>query len=1160
MGALLTGATSSYTMAGEMVPEGTDAVPQLLDEIAGQTLQIVADAEQESAQDALLFEDLDVPVFAASSGDALLEEDSGAEDWVEEIPEEGEEEPLFLEGGDLIVDDSADLGEEDLPEAGEVSAVDEADGDLPEAGEVSAADDADGNMPEASEVSSVDPENADTAEGEDVPETPEEGTEDLPFEEPETEDLYALEEIELETEEDAVLMLEETVEDAAEAMEVSDKDFSFVYTDEYEEEAAITGYYGTDESVNIPSYLYVEQNDDEIQVRVTEIRNWYSPNVDVTYIYVPYTVELIGRRAFENYESLETIVFEKSPAAASEGLMEIGRYAFSGAKGLTSVTIPATVGTIEEEAFAFSGLKDLTFEEGSEADIYEQAFTRTPLETINFPEDGQIFIGREAFIYCQSLENLTITGVSHLGNGAFSDCALKNVQISCALETIGGRAFSRNSDLVSASIKSVTQIQYGAFSGCVKLDQIDFPEKFVRMGIDAVSRTKWLSDQAEGPVNVPGLINCLYLYKGTAPADYEIPEGYTRINSGAFAGQGILTSVKIPETVKSIGFEAFLGCSSLEEVEIPETVTSIEPYAFGFTYSDYSGRFAYDRDDYSNYVTRSEFVIKGYPDTAAEEYAEKFGITFVNLLKEGSESPFLFELDNAGKATITGYVGTDTAVKVPGMVTDNTGEHEVIAIGRDAFYGEEGISSVELPASVKMIEEFAFAFSRIRTLTINNAALSVGDNAFTASQIAKINFPAGGNVKIGRSAFSGCSGLKTLNLEGVSEIGAYAFDECENLQEVTAGSKMRRVAQEAFRFDKNLYKVDLKSVTTIEYAAFSWCSRLTNVIFPAKMEKIDYLAFTGTYWLNRKPNGPVVQSGVLYIYNGKTPKYLTIPSGVTYITPQAVRYKPELEAIELPATLKEVGAEAFIDCLNLKSVHIPSSVVKVGDYAFGYKLVGPNEGGTKYLFEGRTNHYVKKAPALTIYGMPGTAAQDYAKANGFAFYPLDDKGQQPAIILNVSGKLPMKVGQIFSGVTATCTFPKDKIVKWSSDKPRIVSVNALTGKLTAKKVGIATITVTSRLGGKASFVVTVGKKKIKTKGITVPSAKKKKVTLKKKKSQTLKALLNPLTSQEKITFKTSNRKVVTVTKKGRIKALKKGKAKITIRSGRKKIVITVKVK
>ena len=1145
MGALLTGPVSSYAMAEEAVPEESAASSELLDEITEQTLQIVAQAEDEIAQDVPFFEDSNVPVAAASSGDAFPEEDPAAEDWAEEIAEEGEEELLFLEGGDLIVDDSADFGEEDLPEAGEIPAVDDADGDLPE----------------AAEVSSADPVNADAAEGEAVPDTLEEGTEDLPFEEPETEELYALEEIELETEDDALLMLEETAEDAADALEVSDKDFSFVYRDEYEEEAAITGYYGTDENVNIPSYLHVEEDGGEIQVKVTEIREWYTPNVDVTYIYVPCTVERIGDHAFLDCESLETIVFEKSPATAVEGLMEIGRDAFNGAAGLASITIPATVGTIEEGAFTFSGLKSLTFEEGSEADIGEWAFSRTPLESISFPQDGQIRIGREAFMHCRSLEDLTITGVSYLRNGAFCDCALKSVQINCDLKTIGGRAFSRNSDLVCASIKSVTEIQYGAFSGCVKLDQIDFPRKFIRMGIDAVARTKWLSDQAEGPVNVPGLVGCLYLYKGNAPADYEIPEGYTWINSGAFAGQRNLTSVKIPATVTGIGFEAFLGCSSLEEVEIPATVTTIEPYAFGFTYSDYTGTSVYDRDDYCNYITRSEeFVIKGYAKTAAEEYAEKFGITFVDLSKDETESPFLFVIDNAGKATIIGYVGTDSAVKVPGKVTDDAGEHEVIAIDANAFKEEVGISSVELPASVKTIGESAFAFSRIRTLTIKNASLVIADNAFMASEIAKINFPAGGSVKIGRSAFSGCSGLKKLNLEGVSQIGAYAFDGCENLQEVTAGSKMKQIAQEAFRFDKNLYKVDLKSVTTIEYAAFSWCSRLTNVIFPAKMEKIDYDAFVGTYWLNRKADGPVVQSGVLYTYNGKTPKYLTIPSGVTYITPQAVRYKQELEAIELPTTLKEVGSEAFIDCLNLRSVHIPSSVGKIGACAFGYKLVGPNEGGTKYLFEGRTSHYVKKAPSLTIYGIPGTAAQNYAKANGFTFYPLDDNNMPPAIILNVSGRLPMKVGQVFSGVTATCTFPKDKIDKWSSNNPRIVGVDALSGKLTAKRVGIATITVKSKLGGKASFVVTVGKKKIRTKGITVSSVKKKTVTLKKKKSQTLKALLNPLTSQEKITFKTSNKKVVTVTKKGKIKALKKGKAKITIKSGKKKITITVKVK
>ena len=71
---------------------------------------------------------------------------------------------------------------------------------------------------------------------------------------------------------------------------------------------------------------------------------------------------------------------------------------------------------------------------------------------------------------------------------------------------------------------------------------------------------------------------------------------------------------------------------------------------------------------------------------------------------------------------------------------------------------------------------------------------------------------------------------------------------------------------------------------------------------------------------------------------------------------------------------------------------------------------------------------------------------------------------------------------------------------------------------------------------------------------------RRKLTLKKGKSFRLKVTLTPADSQDKITYKTSNKKIATVSKTGKIKAKKKGTAKITVISGKKKAVCKVKVK
>ena len=94
-------------------------------------------------------------------------------------------------------------------------------------------------------------------------------------------------------------------------------------------------------------------------------------------------------------------------------------------------------------------------------------------------------------------------------------------------------------------------------------------------------------------------------------------------------------------------------------------------------------------------------------------------------------------------------------------------------------------------------------------------------------------------------------------------------------------------------------------------------------------------------------------------------------------------------------------------------------------------------------------------------------------------------------------------------------------------------------------------------GGAVKTVnVTIQKGTVKT---TKISGVPKKITLKKGKKQTLAPILAPITTQQKVTYTTSNKKVCTVTKGGVITAKKKGTAKVTVRSGSKKVIITVKV-
>ena len=127
-------------------------------------------------------------------------------------------------------------------------------------------------------------------------------------------------------------------------------------------------------------------------------------------------------------------------------------------------------------------------------------------------------------------------------------------------------------------------------------------------------------------------------------------------------------------------------------------------------------------------------------------------------------------------------------------------------------------------------------------------------------------------------------------------------------------------------------------------------------------------------------------------------------------------------------------------------------------------------------------------------------------------------------------------------------------VKTSNKK--IATATYKNGKLTIKaqkKAGTANITVTTKTGKKAVIKVTVSK--AKTSKITCKA-----VSVKKGKKVTLKPKVTPTYSDDKITYKSANKKIATVTAKGVVKGIKKGKTTITIKSGKKSVKVKVTVK
>lgn len=190
---------------------------------------------------------------------------------------------------------------------------------------------------------------------------------------------------------------------------------------------------------------------------------------------------------------------------------------------------------------------------------------------------------------------------------------------------------------------------------------------------------------------------------------------------------------------------------------------------------------------------------------------------------------------------------------------------------------------------------------------------------------------------------------------------------------------------------------------------------------------------------------------------------------------------------------------------------------------------------------------------------PGQAAITVVSVDGGKKASCVVSVKAPAIKLNYKS-LPLQRKKSTTVVKITSASVKgEKIKSATSSKPKIASVKVKKGKLQIKgrKIGRAVITVVSTHGGKAKISINV-KKKV---SVSKLSMSKKKYTVKKGKKLRLTVTKKPVTATNKISFRSSDERIVSVSSKGVVKGKKKGKVTVTaVSSNGKKASCKITVK
>ena len=229
-------------------------------------------------------------------------------------------------------------------------------------------------------------------------------------------------------------------------------------------------------------------------------------------------------------------------------------------------------------------------------------------------------------------------GITRVGDQNFNTCKnLVSVTLPDTLKTIGFVAFSECSALTSIVIPaSVTVVEHEAFKSCSNAEiTISSPATKIEGG--AFSGTKWEEEQLEKSPFV--VINGVLLAARIDTEKIVIPDGVECIGRRCFQGWGYwsVTEVVIPDSVKIIESRVFEGFRSLKSVTIPESVNKIEPSAFQSCNSLEKVCILNPKCDISD--MNSTFtngagyaytgIIKGYRDSTAEAYANKYDRIFV---------------------------------------------------------------------------------------------------------------------------------------------------------------------------------------------------------------------------------------------------------------------------------------------------------------------------------------------------------------------------------------------------------------------------------------------------------------------------------------------------------------------------------------------------
>ncbi len=675
----------------------------------------------------------------------------------------------------------------------------------------------------------------------------------------------------------------------------------------------------------------------------------------------------------------------------------VGRFAFYGAKDLTSVRLSGTASTE-----AFSSCENLSFVAiGAGSAIAIDAFSGDLLREIAF--DSSLFTSlKELFsvveaqtlrmtsytegsvpaidgysgvqetnevVYTSTTEIETITAnitpsvtytlkkirpngysLSINGTGTLPDFTENNVPWADYIDVIISLTFESGVTNIGAyalygatslsevlSFGGVTNIGDYAFFGCAALSSCELPSGLTLVGKHAFE-------------------NCSSLQT------LSLPSSLTSIESYAFSGcSSLKNGAVLPEGVTSIGSHAYDGCVSLTEISLPYSITYLGGYAFADCHS--LTRIVYNCEDCAD-LERDNYLFYNCGQSAD-------GITLIIGDDVRSIPAYLFNpvfnLKYASPRIL--------AVTVPHPLTvgdyafRNVGASEIdlslaTSIGKGVLSG----TTPEVLVLKELTTTFGYLFggsnasvpAELKRVKFTSSA-SVPDNAFSGcAYLVSVTLPSGNeNITIGQNAFYGCLSLSSISVSGDGiSVGTSAFFGCSSLQSVSISSSDKNVTlgEHAFAECSALTEVSVNRLSSVGTGAFLKCKQVSSFSCTGQNVAVHQSgdAF-GLYSLSSFATligfvGPATGYEIPGSVGGKTVSVIgeeafasldglyevTLPSTVTSVEEKAFFDCSSIKTVDFGdnEVMRAVGVQAFAKCANLRNIVLPASTQIVSERAF----------------------------------------------------------------------------------------------------------------------------------------------------------------------------------------------------------------------------------